>query len=72
MSLALAFHSYEVNPSLRSLYIRTYVIFTSLSAGRFNHVWWLQVSHDLTVYLAAVSKLVVDFFFEILRKDCEK
>ena len=50
-------------------YVRTYVHFTSLHTGRFNWVWLLQASHDLTVDLAVVSKLGVDFF-EILGKDC--
>ena len=59
----------EVNPSVCSLYIHTSVLFTSLHTGRSNMVWWLQASNDITVDLAAVSKLGVDCFFEILVKD---
>ena len=71
VSVALAFCLDAVNLSIRSIYVRTYVFFTSLRTVIFNRVWWLQASHDLPVYLAAVRKLSVDFSLEILEKIAE-
>ena len=62
MSLTLAFCSYEVNPIVNSLYVHACVRFTSLRTGLFNQVRWLHASHDITVDIAAVIKLGVDFF----------
>ena len=63
MSLSLAFFSDEFNPSICSLYVRIYIVFTSLCTVQFNRVQWLQASQDLTVDLAVVSKVGVDCFF---------
>ena len=44
------------------MYVHMHLLFTSLCTGQFNQVWWLQASHDITVGLAAVSKLGADLF----------
>ena len=62
------FYSDEVNLIILSLYVRMYVFFTSLHTSQFNRVWWLQASQDLTVYLAAGSKLGVDCFIAKYRE----
>ena len=50
------------------MYVRTYILFTSPRIGRFNWVWWLQASRDLTVELVEVSKPGVDCFFRNIGK----
>ena len=71
--LELVFCSDEVNPSVRSLYVRMYVrtythIFTSLRTGWVNQIRWLQLSQDITVDLAVVIKLGVDYLFRNIGK----
>ena len=72
MSLALAFFSDEVNSIVRSLYVSMYVFFTSMCTVQFNRVRWVQASHDLTVDLAAVSKLGEDYFLRNIGKGSQK
>ena len=50
------------------MYVRTYVLLISLHTVWFNRFQWLQVPHDITVDLAAVSKLGVGCFFRNIRK----
>ena len=46
------------------MYVHTHLLCTSLRTNQFNQVHCLQVSQNITVDLAAVSKLGVDFFWK--------
>ena len=72
MLLALAFFLDEINPSVCSLYICTYVFLTSLCTGLFNRVLWLQALYDLNVDLAVVSNLGEDCFLQNISKVSQK